>query len=113
VTPVPDLFLAMMKEEWRIHSTVFGGIWFGLFPCAIAVFAFIGSLALPFFADAVPYTTVALLALIFFLLAGVMVGSFGLMGREFMNRRSGRQASSPTPPGAFRSPSGGYLPRSS
>ena len=88
--PVVDLFLAMMKEEWRIHSTVFGGIWFGLFPCVIAVFAFIGSLTLPFFAGAVPYTTVALLALIFFLLAGVMVGSFGLMGREFMNRRFGQ-----------------------
>ena len=90
MTPVVDLFLAMMKEEWRIHSTVFGGIWFGLFPAVIAVFAFIGSLALPIFSEAVPCTTVALLALIFFLLAGVMVGSFGLMGREFMNRRFGQ-----------------------
>jgi hypothetical protein len=90
VTPVPDLFLAMMKEEWRIHSTVFGGRWFALFPAVIAIFAFLGSLALPLFSDALPYTVIALLAQILFLLAGVMVGSFGLMGREFMNRRFGQ-----------------------
>ncbi len=88
--PVPDLFFAMMKEEWRIHSTVFGGLWFALFPVMITVFAFLGSLALPIFSDAVPYTVAALLAQIFFLLAGAMVGSFGLMGREFMNRRFGQ-----------------------
>ncbi|MFY9194713.1 MAG: hypothetical protein WAN99_04990 [Methanoculleus sp.] len=87
---VPDLFLAMMKEEWRIHSTVFWGFWFALFPVMIVVFAFFGSLTLPFFSDAVPYTVAALLAQIFFLLAGAMVGSFGLMGREFMNRRFGQ-----------------------
>ncbi|MEG3056085.1 MAG: hypothetical protein RQM90_08415 [Methanoculleus sp.] len=87
---VPDLFFAMMKEEWRIHSTVFGGFWFALFPVMIVVFAFLGSLTLPLFSDAVPYTVAALLAQIFFLLAGAMVGSFGLMGREFMNRRFGQ-----------------------
>lgn len=90
MTPVPDLFLAMMKEEWRIQSTVFGGRWFALFPAVIAIFAFLGSLALPLFSDALPYTVIALLAQILFLLAGVMVGSFGLMGREFMNRRFGQ-----------------------
>ncbi|MFA7199428.1 MAG: hypothetical protein WC093_09050 [Methanoculleus sp.] len=87
---VSDLFLAMMKEEWRIHSTIFGSAGFALFPVVVAVFAFAGSLTLPLFLDTLPYTTMALLALLLFLLAGVMVGSFGTMGREFMNRRFGQ-----------------------
>ncbi len=79
-----------MKEEWRIHSTIFGSLGFALFPVVVAVFAFLGSLTLPLFADVLPYAAVALLAHILFLLMGVMVGSFGLMGREFMNRRFGQ-----------------------
>ncbi len=80
----------MMKEEWRIHSTIFGSLGFAFFPVVVAVFAFLGSLALPLFRDTLPYATVALLAQILFLMMGVMVGSFGLMGREFMNRRFGQ-----------------------
>ncbi len=80
----------MMKEEWRIHSTIFGSLGFALFPAVVASFAFLGSLALPIFSDVLPYAVVALLAHILFLLVGVMVGSFGLMGREFMNRRFGQ-----------------------
>lgn len=87
---MPELFVAMMKEEWRIHSTIFGNLGFALFPAVIAVFAFLGSLTLPIFADVLPYDVVALLAHIIFLLMGVMVGSFGLMGREVMNRRFGQ-----------------------
>lgn len=87
---MPELFVAMMKEEWRIHSTIFGNLGFALFPVVIAVFAFLGSLTLPIFADVLPYDVVALLAHIIFLLMGVMVGSFGLMGREVMNRRFGQ-----------------------
>jgi len=90
VTPVPDLFLAMMKEEWRVHSTIFGSVGFALFPAVVAIFAFLGSLTLPLFLDVLPYAAVALLAHALFLLMGVMVGSFGLMGREFMNRRFGQ-----------------------
>lgn len=88
--PVPDLFYAMMKEEWRIHSTIFGSAGFALFPVMVAIFAFAGSLTLPIFTDTLPYTAMAMLALALFLLAGVMVGSFGTMGREFMNRRFGQ-----------------------
>lgn len=88
--PVPDLFRAMMKEEWRMHSTIFGSLGFALFPVVIAVFAFLGSLTLPIFADVFPFDAVALFAHALFLLMGVMVGSFGLMGREFMNRRFGQ-----------------------
>lgn len=88
--PVPDLFFAMMKEEWRMHSTVFGSPGFALFPVIIAIFAFFGALTLPIFADIFPFDVVALLIHALFLLMGVMVGSFGLMGREFMNRRFGQ-----------------------
>ncbi len=88
--PVSDLFAAMMKEEWRIHSTIFGSASFALFPVMVAVFAFLLSLTLPLLSDTLPYSVIALIALVFFLLAGVMVGSFGTMGREFMNRRFGQ-----------------------
>ncbi len=88
--PVPDLFVAMVKEEWRIHATIFGGAGFALFPVVVAGFAFAGSLALPIISNTLPSAMIAMLALAFFLLAGVMVGSFGTMGREFMNRRFGQ-----------------------
>ncbi|MDD3070179.1 MAG: hypothetical protein PHX88_03175 [Methanoculleus horonobensis] len=87
---MPDLFRAMMKEEWRMHSTIFGSLGFALFPAVIAIFAFLGSLTLPIFADVFPFDVIALLMHALFLLMGVMVGSFGLMGREFMNRRFGQ-----------------------
>jgi len=88
--PVPDLFRVMMKEEWRMHSTIFGNVGFALFPVVVAILALLGSLTLPVFADVLPYDAVALLAHALFLIMGVMVGSFGLMGREFMNRRFGQ-----------------------
>jgi hypothetical protein len=41
------LFMNMMKEEWRIHSTMFGSLNFALFPVMICAIAFMGTFLLP------------------------------------------------------------------
>jgi hypothetical protein len=84
------LFTNMMKEEWRVHSTMFGSLSFALFPVMIFGIAFMGSFLLPLFRAVVPpgYLTIIIHAM--FLLLGIMVGGFGLLGMEVMNRRFGQ-----------------------
>ncbi len=81
----------MLKEEWRMHSNLFGNNGFSLFPFFIFLFTFFVSLVLPVFREIFTYAQIALgnaLSVSYFL-AG-MVGAFGLLGREFMNRRFGQ-----------------------
>jgi len=84
------LFSAMLKEEWRMHSTMFGDRGFFLFPVVLAVFAAVASLAVPVFLAVMPPGTISAATHLFYLIAGVSVGSFGLLGREVMNRRFGQ-----------------------
>ena len=84
------LFVAMMKEEWRVHSTMFGSLSFALFPVMIFGIAFMGSFLLPLFRAAVPPGYLAIIIHAIFLLLGIMVGGFGLLGVEVMNRRFGQ-----------------------
>jgi hypothetical protein len=84
------LFTAMLKEEWRVHSTLFGSAGFGLFPLLLVLFSFAGALLWPFFSDVLPARTAVVLLHGCFLLAGMSVGAFGLFGREVMNRRFGQ-----------------------
>jgi hypothetical protein len=85
-----DIFKIMIKEEWRMHSNIFGNSNFALFPLFIFLFTFIISLILPVFSEIFTYAQIAFWIHYFFLLVGGMVGAFGLMGREFMNRRFGQ-----------------------
>ncbi|NYT17123.1 MAG: hypothetical protein GKC06_03830 [Methanomicrobiales archaeon] len=85
-----ELFWAMMKEEWRLHATMFGSISFALFPVLIGAITFMGSLMLPLIGDIIPGQTLSFLVHAQFLLLGVMVGGFGLLGQEVMNRRFGQ-----------------------
>ena len=85
-----ELFSAMMKEEWRLHATRFGSISFALFPVLIGAITFMGSLILPFLGEIIPGQTLSFLVHAQFLLLGVMVGGFGLLGQEVMNRRFGQ-----------------------
>jgi hypothetical protein len=85
-----EIFKSMIKEEWRIHSNIFGNGGFALFPLFIFLFTFFVSLILPIFREIFSYAQIALGMHYFFLLVGGMVGAFGLMGREFMNRRFGQ-----------------------
>jgi hypothetical protein len=88
--PVNAIFTAMLKEEWRVHSTLFGSAGFALFPLLLTFLAAAGALLWPLFADVMPVETVVLLLHAGFLLAGASVGAFGLFGREVMNRRFGQ-----------------------
>ena len=84
------LFTCMMKEEWRIHSTIFGSLSFALFPVMIFGIAFMGSFLLPLFRAVIPGGDLTTIIHALFLLLGIMVGAFGLIGQEAMNRRFGQ-----------------------
>jgi hypothetical protein len=84
------LFSNMMKEEWRIHSTIFGSLSFALFPVMIFGIAFMGSFLLPLFRAVIPGGDLSTIIHALFLLLGIMVGAFGLIGQEAMNRRFGQ-----------------------
>jgi len=84
------LFTNMLKEEWRIHSTIFGSLSFALFPVMIFGIAFMGSFLLPLFRAVLPGGDLATIIHALFLLLGIMVGAFGLIGQEAMNRRFGQ-----------------------
>lgn len=87
-----ELFTCMMKEEWRLHSTMFGSLSFALFPVLIFGIVFMSSFLLPLFRAVVPAGDLALITTGVFLLLGVMVGGFGLLGNEVMNRRFGQMS---------------------
>ncbi len=87
---MPELFMRMMKEEWRMHSTIFGQVSFALFPFMIFGISFMGSFLLPYLQPALPFGDLALAIHAMFLVLGAMVGGFGLMGNEMMNRRFGQ-----------------------
>lgn len=89
---MPELFCAMFKEEWRMHSTLFGSLNFALFPFMIFAIAFMGAFLLPLVRAAFDINTLALLIHGQFVLLGIMVGSFGLLGKEVMNRRFGQSS---------------------
>ena len=85
-----ELFVAMVKEEWRVHSTMFGSISFALFPVMIFWIAFMGSFLLPLMHGKLPAGELSLILHANYLMLGFMVGAFGLLGGEVMNRRFGQ-----------------------
>ncbi len=87
-----ELFTCMMKEEWRLHSTMFGSLSFALFPVLIFGIVFMSSFLLPLFREVLPAGDLGLITIGVFLLLGVMVGGFGLLGNEVMNRRFGQMS---------------------
>jgi hypothetical protein len=86
---VLDLFFAMLKEEWRLHSTLFGSISFALFPILIFAASVMSALLLPLIRAAIPGGSVLSVTVALFVVMGMMVGGFGLLGKEVMNRRFG------------------------
>jgi hypothetical protein len=85
-----ELFWAMVKEEWRVHSTMFGSLSFALFPILIFGIAFMGSFLLPLMRSTLPTGNLPLIVHANYLMLGIMVGGFGLLGNEVMNRRFGQ-----------------------
>jgi len=85
-----ELFHAMMKEEWRVHSTMFGSLSFALFPFMIFGIAFMGAFLVPLMRTTLPSGNLSLILHGSYLMLGIMVGGFGLLGNEVMNRRFGQ-----------------------
>ncbi|MDK2973860.1 MAG: hypothetical protein PWP08_231 [Methanofollis sp.] len=88
-----EFFLSMMKEEWRIHSTMFGSLSFALYPVLIFAIAFMGAFLLPLIRPILPFGDLALVTHALFLLLGLMIGAFGLLMNEVMERRFGQSSS--------------------
>lgn len=74
------LFRWMVREEWRLHSHLFGGARFAAFPLVVAALTAVGTWLLPM--TGTPMATVAggLVALVAFF--GLQVGTIGLVGRD-------------------------------
>jgi len=85
-----ELFTNMVKEEWRVHSTMFGSLSFALFPVMIFGIAFMGSFLIPLMQTTIPGGNLTLIVHATYLMLGIMVGGFGLLGNEVMNRRFGQ-----------------------
>jgi hypothetical protein len=85
-----ELFTSMVKEEWRVHSTMFGSLSFALFPVMIFAIAFTGSFLIPLVRKTLPLGNLAIIVHATYLMLGLMVGGFGLLGNEVMNRRFGQ-----------------------
>jgi hypothetical protein len=85
-----ELFTNMVKEEWRVHSTIFGSLSFALFPVMIFGIAFMGSFLIPLMHTSLPAGNLTLIVHANYLMLGIMVGGFGLLGNEIMNRRFGQ-----------------------
>ena len=85
-----EIFREMVKEEWRIHSSLFGGLMFALFPVLISAIAFAGSFFLPTLLISMPLESLLISVQVTFIIFGISIGSFGLFGREVMNRRFGQ-----------------------
>jgi len=84
-----ETFKAMMKEEWRLHSCIFGSLMFALLPFLICAASFFLFLLFPIFSSATPNERMLAFLQYAFMMSGVSVGAFGLLSREIMNRRFG------------------------
>jgi hypothetical protein len=80
----------MLKEEWRLHSTLFGGLSFALFPVFIFIISCASTLLLPIVHEELPVGSVLSVTVSLFVVMGMMIGGFGLLGKEVMNRRFGQ-----------------------
>jgi len=85
-----EILKSMIKEEWRIHSCIFGNFMFALFPIILLVLSFSFSLFIPLLMIMLPIRQIVIVTHYIFVLFGLSVGSFGLFGREAMNRRFGQ-----------------------
>src|SRR5512137_778091 len=85
-----ELFTNMVKEEWRVHSTMFGSLSFALFPFLIFGIAFMGSFLIPLVGRTLPVGNLGIIVHANYLMLGLMVGGFGMLGNEVMNRRFGQ-----------------------
>jgi hypothetical protein len=81
------LFAEMLREEWRMHARLFGGVRFALFPAFLTLLA---AGTATFFAVAGASETTLLAGLhAVVALVGLQVGSIGLVGRDALENLLG------------------------
>jgi len=79
----------MLKEEFRTHASYSGKQRFLTFPLFVLVLAFFSGLTLERMTEQVPLEQMGVFANLSAFLYGLSVGAFGLMGREYLERRHG------------------------
>ncbi|WP_254280339.1 hypothetical protein [Haloarcula marina] len=80
MTGTATLFRWLMREEWRLHSHLFGGRRFAAFPLAVAALSGAGAWLLAFTDMGLATVAGGLVALVGFF--GLQVGTIGLVGRD-------------------------------
>ncbi|MCU0851655.1 MAG: hypothetical protein MUC90_00140 [Thermoplasmata archaeon] len=80
----------MLKEEFRTHASYSGKGRFLTFPFFVFVLTLGFGLTLDTITETVPFSRLGLFTNLSAFLYGLSVGAFGLMGREYLERRYGR-----------------------
>jgi len=84
------LLVDMMKEEWRLHMSMVGGLGSALFPFMIFILTAVCAVIAPLLLHSLQMTTMLLMFHIGSLLYGFYVGGFGALGEQVMTRRLGQ-----------------------
>jgi hypothetical protein len=85
-----EILTKMILEEYRIHSSLFGGRLFAFFPILVFLCCLIASSQIELFTIVLSYTFMFQSLHFVFLFIGVSIGAFGLYGKEILNRRFGQ-----------------------
>ncbi len=80
----------MIKEEWRLHTTLMGNLNFMLLPLLMLFFGALAGFFGSIFKEVFTVETLVAIPHVSFLFFGMTVGGFGISGQEFMNRRFGQ-----------------------
>lgn len=84
------LLVNMIKEEWRLHRSLSGGLGSTFFPFLIFSMTVLCAITAPFILHNLPRLTIFLMLHIASLLYGFFVGGFGAIGEQVMTRRLGQ-----------------------
>jgi hypothetical protein len=84
------LFKYMVKEEWRLHQSLVGGLGSGLFPLMIFIITAFCAFITPYIIVNVQIGTILLALHIASVFYGVFVGGFGRIGEHVMTRKLGQ-----------------------
>jgi len=79
----------MLKEEFRTHTSYSGKQRFLTFPLFVFLLSFASGLTIDKMLETIPLDRLAMFAHLSAFLYGLSVGAFGLMGREYLERRHG------------------------
>jgi hypothetical protein len=80
----------MIKEEWRLHQSLVGGLGSGLFPFIIFILTATGAFITPYIMGNIELSTILLILHISSLVYGIFVGGFGRIGERVMTQKLGQ-----------------------